>query len=167
MALEAELWTAMVSYPKINRVPADMSSFILQKLLRAELRFDRLVMSDWGGCNSTVESLVASTDLEMPGPSVRRGERLLNAICKAWAALLPSLEQINGHSEALTQSVVNAEELSSNPSTHQIIQEAAEAGLVLLKNKALLPLQPSSLKKIASWALMPGSQLQVARTVLQ
>ncbi|KAL4861192.1 glycoside hydrolase superfamily [Aspergillus spectabilis] len=37
MALEAEPWTAIVSYPKINGVHADMSIFVLQKLLRDEL----------------------------------------------------------------------------------------------------------------------------------
>ncbi|KAH3499701.1 hypothetical protein KXW24_001078 [Aspergillus fumigatus] len=170
MALEAEPWTAMVSYPKINGVHADMSFFILQKLLRDELKFDRLVMSDWGGCNSTVDSLVASTDLEMPGPPVRRGERLLAAIHDGLvierehldpsvrrvlqllekAALLPSLEQLNGHPELPSQSAAaSAEEPSGDASPHQIVQEAAEAGLVLLKNEALLPLQSSALRKIA------------------
>ncbi|KAL3442369.1 glycoside hydrolase superfamily [Aspergillus insuetus] len=158
-------------YPKINGIHADMSSFILPTLLRDELRFDRLVMSDWGGCNSTVESLVAGTDLEMPGPAVRRGERLLPAIRDGIvseqqhldlsvrrvlqllekAALLPSLEQLDGHAEALWQSAAaRTEEPSIDPNiSHQIVQEAAEAGLVLLKNEALLPLQSSSLRKVA------------------
>ncbi|RAK89705.1 glycoside hydrolase [Aspergillus costaricaensis CBS 115574] len=73
-------WTAMVSYPKINGLHADISPHILPRLLRQELQFDRLVMSDWGGLNSTADSLRATTDLEMPGPAVRRGERLLAAI---------------------------------------------------------------------------------------
>jgi hypothetical protein len=170
MALEAEPWTAMVSYPKINGVHADMSFFILQKLLRDELQFDRLVMSDWGGCNSTIDSLVASTDLEMPGPSVRRGERLLAAIHDGLvverehldpsvrrvlqllekAALLPSLDQLNGHSELPPQSAAaSVQEPFSDASSHQIVREAAEAGLVLLKNEALLPLQLFALRKVA------------------
>jgi hypothetical protein len=54
MALDASPWTAMVSYPKINGLHADVSPAILRPLLREELQFDCLVMSDWGGCNDTV-----------------------------------------------------------------------------------------------------------------
>ncbi|KAJ5462933.1 glycoside hydrolase [Penicillium sp. IBT 31633x] len=167
MALEADPWTAMVSYPLINGVHADESPLILPQLLRKELHFDRLVMSDWGGCNSTVESLIATTDLEMPGPPVRRGERLLAAIHEGKinerahvdpsvkrvlqflekAGLLPSLADLSGHP---LQQHASPEQPQNNTKFHQIARQAAQGGLVLLKNdKTLLPLQPSSLKSIA------------------
>ncbi|KXG52881.1 uncharacterized protein PGRI_081370 [Penicillium griseofulvum] len=168
MALEASPWTAMVSYPKVNGIHADMSTFVLQQLLRQELQFDRLVMSDWGGCNSTVESLIAGTDLEMPGPPVRRGERLLSAIRDGEvdenkhlnpsvrrvlqllerAALLPSLEELNGLSQESGHKFSSPELPSDNAAFHKTVREAAESGLVLLKNEDLLPL-PSSLGRVA------------------
>ncbi|KAJ5110082.1 hypothetical protein N7532_002727 [Penicillium argentinense] len=158
MALESSPWTAMVSYPKVNGIHADMSPFVLQKLLREELQFDRLVMSDWGGCNSTVQSLIAGTDLEMPGPPVRRGASLLSAIRNGLvdekkhldvsvrrvlhlldrAGLLPS-----------QKSEVVSEQPSCDAVCHNTVKQAAESGLVLLKNEGLLPLQPSSLQKLA------------------
>ncbi|KAJ6023765.1 hypothetical protein N7540_004562 [Penicillium herquei] len=157
MVLDTAPWTAMVSYPKVNGIHADMSPFVLQKLVREELQFDRLVMSDWGGCNSTAESLIVGTDLEMPGPPIRRGELLLSAIRDEQvdetkhlnnsvrrvlqllerAALLPSLEQ-----KAPEQS-------SDNEAFHKTVREAAESGLVLLKNENILPLQPSALTRVA------------------
>lgn len=166
MALKADPWTAMVSYPLVNGVHADESHAILPQLLREELQFDRLVMSDWGGCNSTVESLIATTDLEMPGPPIRRGERLLAAIHEGKineaahvnpsakrvlqllekAGLLPSLAELD---EGLVQDHINLEKPKDDTTFHQIARQAAQAGLVLLKNQDVLPLQPSSLKSIA------------------
>ncbi|CAG7931610.1 unnamed protein product [Penicillium olsonii] len=169
MVLEASPWTAMVSYPKVNGIHADMSSFVLQKLLRQELQFDRLVMSDWGGCNSTVESIIAGTDLEMPGPPVRRGQLLLSAIRDGQvdekkhldvsvrrvlqllerASLLPSLEELNDATKIPEQPASVEGPSPDYDAFHQLVLEAAEGGLVLLKNENLLPLKPSALKKVA------------------
>ncbi|CAG8087391.1 unnamed protein product [Penicillium salamii] len=169
MVLEAAPWTAMVSYPKVNGVHADMSSFVLQKLLREELQFDRLVMSDWGGCNSTTESLIAGTDLEMPGPAIRRGELLISAIRDGQvdeakhldtsvrrvlqllerAGLLPSLEWLNGEAQLPQEEEKTPEQPSDDSAFHKTVRDAAEGGLVLLKNDNILPLQPSKLSKVA------------------
>lgn len=174
MALQASPWTSMVSYPKVNGVHADMSLFVLQNLLRDELQFDRLVMSDWGGCNSTVQSLIAGTDLEMPGPPVRRGKKLVDAVLAGKidekghldssvrrvlqllekARLLPSLEDLNSQSTlapSKTENPQNQRESQplANPAFQKIIQRAAQSGLVLLKNEGLLPLTPALLKKVA------------------
>ncbi len=173
MALQASPWTSMVSYPKINGVHADMSPFVLQQLLRDELKFDRLVMSDWGGCNSTAQSLIAGTDLEMPGPPVRRGKKLLGAVRAGSvdeskhldtsvrrvlqllekAGLLPTLEDLDGQTQVASQKIESSEsreslQPSSNAAFHKIVREAAESGLVLLKNDSILPLKPTSLKRL-------------------
>ncbi|PLB53260.1 glycoside hydrolase [Aspergillus steynii IBT 23096] len=166
MALDADPWTAMVSYPLINGLHADENPAILPQLLRKELQFNRLVMSDWGGCNSTVESLIATTDLEMPGPPVRRGERLIKAIKDGHidelqhvnpsvvrvlqllekAHLLPSLPE----NKDCSTSLPSTEESSMDtPALQKIARETAQGGLVLLKNDDILPLQPSSIKKVA------------------
>jgi hypothetical protein len=48
---------AASSYPLVNGVHADMSSFVLPKLLRDELQFDRLVMSDFSSSCKTRRTL--------------------------------------------------------------------------------------------------------------
>ncbi|RAK79053.1 putative beta-glucosidase precursor [Aspergillus fijiensis CBS 313.89] len=157
---EAAPWTAMVSYPKINGLHADLSPQILPRLLRKELQYDRLVMSDWGGLNSTVESLLATTDLEMPGPPVRRGERLLAAIQAgridvathvdpSVRRMLQLLEQTGLLNNSSDSTEVSSEQTTNDPTLHQIVRETAQSGLVLLKNESVLPLQPSRLRKIA------------------
>jgi beta-glucosidase-like glycosyl hydrolase len=170
-------WTAMVSYPYINGHHADLSPHILKPLLRDELQYDRLVMSDWGGTNSTIESLIATTDLEMPGPAVRRKvSSLLDAVSKgdlneskhidpsvrrllrllSQVGLLPphpTLASTPVHyqvTDSALEKGFEAEQIEIDASFHKISQEAAESGLVLLKNEGhLLPLEPENLKRVA------------------
>ncbi|GKZ25835.1 hypothetical protein AbraIFM66951_002836 [Aspergillus brasiliensis] len=80
MALKADPWAAMTSYPKINGEHADTSRHLVYEILRKEWGFENLVMSDWGGLNSTVGSIKATTDLEMPGPPLRYGPALEAAV---------------------------------------------------------------------------------------
>jgi beta-glucosidase len=46
-AVEAGVQTAMVNSGDINGIPAHASSFVLKDLLKGELQFDGLVVSDW------------------------------------------------------------------------------------------------------------------------
>ncbi|KAH7109188.1 glycoside hydrolase superfamily [Dactylonectria macrodidyma] len=80
MALEAKPLAAMTAYPKINGQHADTSRALVHDILRKEWGYEGLVMSDWGGLNSTVESIRATTDLEMPGPPLRYGKALMVAV---------------------------------------------------------------------------------------
>ncbi|HAP77635.1 MAG TPA: glycosyl hydrolase, partial [Acidimicrobiaceae bacterium] len=48
--------------------------------LRDEWGFDGVVYSDWFGTHTAAESLEASLDLEMPGPTRYRGDALLEAV---------------------------------------------------------------------------------------
>ena len=62
-------WALTISYNLVNGGLADMQQDLIIGILRKEWEFDGLVMSDWGGNNSTAESLNAGLDLEMPGPA--------------------------------------------------------------------------------------------------
>jgi beta-glucosidase len=160
MACEASPWTAMVSYPKINGYHADLSPHILQPLLRDELQFQELVMSDWGGLNSTAASLIATTDLEMPGPPVRRGEKLLSAVREG---LLDEIQHIDPSVRRVLRLLERSglligpndtgsntsEDVQDDPDFHRIVREAAQDGLVLLKNEGTLPMVPNTLKRVA------------------
>ncbi|KAM6506968.1 hypothetical protein FALCPG4_018780 [Fusarium falciforme] len=69
----------MTSYNLVNGHHMDANARILKDILRGEWGFQGLVMSDWGGTTSTIDSVVAGLDLEMPGPPEHRGEQLLRA----------------------------------------------------------------------------------------
>ncbi|KAJ5186844.1 hypothetical protein N7449_009838 [Penicillium cf. viridicatum] len=151
----------MTSYNKVNGQHMDSNAPIIKDILRDEWGYKSLVMSDWGGTNSTVESLLAGLDLEMPGPPERRGEKLLQAIKSAPSGdLLASVDasvvrmlsfadkfDLLGLSSEEVDRTRDSQEVSSTaPEDIQLMREVAASGIVLLKNtKQTLPLQANNI----------------------
>lgn len=153
----------MTSYNKVNGLHADMNVRILNDRLRNEWGFRGLVVSDWGGTSSTVESLIAGLDLEMPGQAEQRESKLLKAATEA-----PTPELLAAIDTAVTNILnlpkkhkllgLNAEQAreSRNQEEHsytsyediKVIRKVAADGIVLLKNTPL-PLQPLAGKQVA------------------
>lgn len=114
---------------------------------------DRLVMSDWGGTNSVVESLEAGCDLEMPISDKWRGEKVLKALSEgklskstveaAAANILYMVERTKGTDLSLEAT----EREDDRPETRQLIRDAGVEGITLLKNVGgILPIKPSQTK---------------------
>ena len=72
----------MDSYNLTNGQHMSQNRYLLTDVVKKEWGFDRVVMSDWFGTQSTAASINAGLDLEMPGPTIWRGEQLLQAIEK-------------------------------------------------------------------------------------
>lgn len=156
-------WTAMTAYPKINGEHADCSKFLIDDILRKEWGFKGLMMSDWGGLNDTVGSIVAGTDVEMPGPPIRYGSALLAAVKEGKVSESEHLDAaarnilyvlnraglLDPETEAEEES--KKERNSDLPEFRQTARDAAAGAIVLLKNtdNAVLPLDPSKIKKLA------------------
>ncbi|KAH7304419.1 glycoside hydrolase superfamily [Stachybotrys elegans] len=152
----------MTSYNCVNGEHLDMNSRIIRDILRGEWGFKGLVMSDWGGTNSTLESLLAGLDLEMPGPPERRGRKLLDAIeqsnydPKLMAALDESVVRVLrlarkhgllGLSPEDAEKTRDSQEIScTTPEDIKLMRDIAASGIVLLKNsQQTLPLKARSL----------------------
>ncbi|KAK6359735.1 hypothetical protein TWF696_000875 [Orbilia brochopaga] len=155
---EGRPWAIMTAYNSINGHHCDMHPFTLTQVLRGEWGFDGLVMSDWFGTNSTVESLLAGLDLEMPGPTKRRvikdlllkaegDEKLRTAVNDAARRVLTLIAKVGKWKDMTPE----APEVSREaPETAELIRRAGGEGVVLLKNEGqTLPLRPASLKKVA------------------
>ena len=66
---EANPWTVMCSYNRINGVYASENDYLLNQILKDEWGFEGVVVSDWGANHTTVESVAGGLDIEMPGPA--------------------------------------------------------------------------------------------------
>lgn len=153
---EAGVLAVMTAYNRINGPFAADSSELVAGVLRGEWGFDGLVMSDWFGLHSTVEGLRAGVDLEMPGPTIHRGQKLLAALdsgevsieevkCSAHAVLtlLHRTAALESGGPALEVSRHDVEDVA-------LVRRAAAASMVLLRNNDhILPVQPGRVGSMA------------------
>ena len=76
---EAQPWTIMSSYNKLNGEYAQQSHDLLTKILRDEWGFEGIVMTDWGSKEGTVKAAAAGNDLMMPGNATET-QRIIDAV---------------------------------------------------------------------------------------
>jgi beta-glucosidase len=150
---EAKPWAVMSSYNLVNGLHADMNTHVLRDILRGEWGFDGTVMSDWGGVNSTVESIKAGCDIEFPYSDKWRFEKVLDAlkegrideadIDRAAENVLTLVERTKGSD--LTPEAAERED--NREETRKLIHELGVQGLTLLKNEgSILPINPATAK---------------------
>ncbi|KAJ4263351.1 hypothetical protein NW762_006169 [Fusarium torreyae] len=151
---EASPWAVMTAYNKLNGDHCDSSQYLLEKVLRNDWEWDGLVMSDWGGTNSSVEALNAGLDLEMPGPTIHRkaadileliqsGQALEEAVDRCALALLKFLKRVGAFDNLSPQPETSVDRLEDR----KLIREVAGKGAVLLKNdKDILPLSKDKVR---------------------
>lgn len=144
---EAQPWTVMSSYNKINGTYSSDNKFLLNDILRDEWGFKGFVVTDWGGMNERVKALEAGNDLEMPGPSTYNDELIIDAV------LAGRLDEdiLDRALERMLTVVFKANDTLSvdftyDAAAHQALaRKVAADGAVLLKNEGgLLPLKPGS-----------------------
>lgn len=133
----------MSSYNRINGTYAADHVELLRGVLRDEWGFDGVVVSDWFGLHSTAEGLIAGLDLEMPGPPIHRGDKLLTAVRNGEVSESLVDESVRRLLELFAWAEVGdrpTEEITDDsPETRAVIRRAAIAGTVLLKNELVGP----------------------------
>jgi beta-glucosidase len=152
---KAGVMAVMSSYNRLNGTYTSEHPWLLTKVLREEWGFDGIVMSDWFGSHSTVATVNAGLDLEMPGPTRDRGEKLVKAVRNgevkpetvraAAGRILTLLERVG----AFENTPVLTEHASDLPEDRALIRQLGAEGAVLLKNDGILPLQKPELGHVA------------------
>ena len=149
---KSQPYTFMAAYNKINGVHATEQKYIMNDILRKEFGFEGVLLSDWGGVKSSVPSLKASLDLEMPGPGKYYEKPLRKALKKG---LVKEIEIDNAALRMIKLILKTSMGKSYNKSdvmveNKRIAKKVAEESIVLLKNEnSILPLNSNSIQTLA------------------
>ncbi len=152
---EAGTWSVMSAYNAVNGTPASDNARLLTQILKEEWGFDGFVVSDWYGTKSTVAAAAAGLDLEMPGPPLQRGPKLLQAVRDGEvdeAAIddtVRRLLRITLRAGRFEYPEEAPERSVDTPEQRALNRRAAGEAIVLLRNQQILPLETSGLRSLA------------------
>ncbi len=135
---EAQPWTVMCSYNKVNGVLDSEHHTLLTKILKDEWGFEGLVVSDWGAVRDRVAALRGGLDWEMPGPRDRRVKAVVEAVHSGELAEATLDESVR----RILTIVFRAQETPKGiafdmDAHHRLARKLASEGMVLLKNDPL------------------------------
>jgi beta-glucosidase len=135
---EAQPWTVMCSYNKVNGTLASEHHTLLIKILKDEWGFEGLVVSDWGAVRDRVAALRGGLDWEMPGPQERRVKAVVEAVGSGELAEATLDESVR----RILRIVFKARETPrggtfDEDAHHDLARKIAAEGMVLLKNDPL------------------------------
>ncbi len=164
---EGHAWAVMSAYNRVNGQFCSENDFLLNQVLKKDWGFQGLVMTDWGGCHSTVDAALHGPDLEM-GSNVQGNHNndffagaLLQAVennqvpaARIDEMALRNLRVMaatgNLNPPAVPDSIQPMPIPLMSPEHIAAARSISEGGIVLLKNAGdVLPLDSAKVKTIA------------------
>jgi beta-glucosidase len=145
---DAGAWMVMAAYNRFRGTYCSENAPLLVGLLKDEWKFDGVVVSDYFGTHSN-EAITAGLDLEMPGPPAWLGEHLLAAIADGRVTQGAVDDAADRVVRLIHRTRVPPGPLPSGPERIGLARTAAGEGAVLLRNTGILPLVPTSIRKLA------------------
>lgn len=155
--IDAGALAVTTSYNQINGEYAGESKYIITDLLRNQLGFKGLVMSDWWSVWDPAKTMTSGMDLEMPGEQIIDNPDLAamgdiyvrsNAkrLLKEGKVTEANIDRMAQHLIALSleigidkRNVKDESYLSKFPEHEKVALQTAKEGIVLLKNNQILP----------------------------
>lgn len=173
-AIEAgvdSIMTAHIYFPTIEKkeeIPATLSKAVLTDLLRVELGFDGLIITDcmemnaivntFGTVEGAVKTIEAGSDTVLVSHSYHKQKKAIEAVIEAVKSGRISEERIDQSVERILSlkgkriklaELEEADENKINFAAHQkIAREIAENALTVVKNENILPLKNPENQKI-------------------
>ena len=161
---QAQPWTIMCAYNKLNGTYCSEHHWLLTEVLREEWGFEGLVVSDWGAVHDRVAALRGGLDLEMPPnlgvsdaaivEAVRNGSLDESILDEAVSRMLRLVDRSQ-------PALAEGAEFNLDDH-HSLARRAGHESAVLLKNDGrVLPLRPqegSTVAVIGEFARTPRFQ---------
>lgn len=165
---ETNLQTIMNSYGVVDNEPTAGSKTIMTKLLRDEMKFDGVTVSDYGAINMLQDKRVTSDSETTAARALRAGMNIECPNPSAYSELKKALEDGLITTEQIDNAVLHVltckfrmglfenpypkaellEDAYANPANESLSLKLARESSVLLKNDGILPLSKDT-KKIA------------------
>ncbi|HEY4390854.1 MAG TPA: glycoside hydrolase family 3 C-terminal domain-containing protein [Paenibacillus sp.] len=146
----AQPWTVMSAYNKVNGTYASENKFLLTDILKEEWGHEGFTVTDWGASNVRVDGLSAGQELEMPANGGMGDRKIAEAVRNGQL----SEETLNRAVERILRIIFMSMDHKKPNATydrdehHLLARSVACETMVLLKNEEnLLPLSKG--KKIA------------------
>lgn len=141
---EAQPYTIMHSYNKINGTYSGESKWLLTDILRKEWGYTGLVMSDWGAVSNRTAGLEAGCDLEMPSSNGVNTQQIIKAVKDGKLSKKTLDLSCKRILKWIFNYIDNQQEGEFDfAKHHRIAKEIEKESVVLLKNNGMLPLKLS------------------------
>ncbi len=164
---EAQPWTVMCSYNKINGTYAAENKWLLTQVLKEEWGHTGFVVTDWGAANDRAEGIKAGEDFEMPGNGGVTDADIVKAVKNG---KLPVADLDRAVRRVLTITLKVIENLDPQATIdkdahHLLARRVATEAMVLLKNEgSALPLTGKKVAFVADQAGRRGGRSQEKRS---
>lgn len=153
-AVKAGVWLVMAGYNAVGGTTMTASP-LLAEPLKGEWGFDGVAVSDWAAVRTTEETGRAALDLAMPGPDSPWGASLVRAVKDGQIAeevvdeKVRRILRLADRVGALEPRRPRRAPARASRDTRALLRRAVSAGSVLLRNNAVLPLDPAELSAVA------------------
>ncbi|MDQ1019746.1 beta-glucosidase-like glycosyl hydrolase [Streptomyces afghaniensis] len=155
----AHPWGIMTAYNTVNGTTMTEHHYLVNEVLRGELGFDGINVSDWTAARSTTGALAGGLDIAMPGPRTVYGEALARAVREGEADEAQVDEAVRrvlrlaarvGILEGVEPAVTD---LPAPVHGESLAREIARRSFVLVRNDSgALPLKPGRIALIGAAA---------------
>lgn len=149
---DADPWTLMAAYNRIDGVPATEHDALLNGMVKGEWGYPGVIVSDWFATSSVGPAVTGGLDLVMPGPHGPWGDALVQAVRAGTVPedvvddhvcrLLRLADRVGALGEPRVRTTSSPG--PTDPARRRWLQDTAAAGMTVLTNDGVLPLSPAS-----------------------
>lgn len=162
-----DVYSVMGAYNKYNGQHCTHNEYLVNNILKGELGFKGIMISDWAAVHNTMEAIKFGTDIEMGselGPELSQvpkehkydkfllGDTVVSMVKNGLVAESYIDDKVRRILRVIYQTKLGKAKPKGQYNTRehqQIALRVAEEGIVLLKNQSILPLDRTKTKSVA------------------